>query len=309
MRLDFTVLWIDDQQKHVASFSEGLRLQLLEKGFDLEVIPIESLENIQGVVGSHVHVDSIDLVLVDYDLGSGAGGDQALVNIRRHFPFKEVIFYSASDTEKLRKIAFDSKIDGVYFSTRLSLVSDTAQVIDKLLHKVLDLDHMRGVVMSASSDIDFLVERSLHAVYERLDQPGKERFKQALQEKISKKLRNWAKDLEKACAESGVQCVFEDLRAVYTAHDKLGTLLDELNAGWAADGSTHLARVKEYRENIVPRRNRLAHAMLKRDRGQAPIMVGEGAVPSADDMTDLRRSLIEHRENFKNIAVLVDATF
>lgn len=36
MRLDFKVLWIDDQQKHVASFSEGLRRQLLEKGFELE---------------------------------------------------------------------------------------------------------------------------------------------------------------------------------------------------------------------------------------------------------------------------------
>lgn len=162
--------------------------------------------------------------------------------------------------------------------------------------------------MSASSDIDFLVERSLQAVHGRLDDAGKEKFKQALKEKISKKLDKWRKELESACAKPDVEALM-NLRALYTANDKLGTLLDELAAGWAADGSTHLERVKDYRDNIVPKRNRLAHAMLKREKGQLPTLVGSSDAWSTEEMTELRCRFIEHRENFQTIAVLVDAKF
>ncbi|TKR54331.1 hypothetical protein D7I39_16755 [Allopusillimonas ginsengisoli] len=305
MRLDFTILWIDDQPKHVKSFSEGLGNHLRQLGFELNVISAQSLEMVDAGIGNHVYDDTIDLVLVDYDLGMGAGGEEALVTIRKRFPFKEVVFYSATDAEKLRSIAFGAKVDGVYFSTRLSLVSDTTQVVSKLLNKVLDLDHMRGIVMSASSDIDYLVESSLNAVYDRLGEEEKPSFRSSIIEQLQGKLSKWAGELEEAAGKDSLVRIMK-LRHLFTAHDRLECLARQL-AGWAADHSSYLDKVHVYKDDVVPRRNKLAHAMLRRKDGGPPELIGLKESWSTEHMTELRCGLIEHRENFQTIAVLVDA--
>ncbi len=307
MRLDFTILWIDDQPKHVRSFSEGLSNHLRELGFELNVIPAHSVKMVAAEIGNHVYDDTIDLVLVDYDLGTGAGGEEALIAIRKRFPFKEVVFYSATDAEKLRSIAFGAKVDGVYFSTRLSLVTDTTQIVSKLLSKVLDLDHMRGIVMSASSDIDYLVESSLQAVYDRLSEDEKPGFNSSIVDRLRAKLVKWTEELGNAENKNSLPKIMK-LRHLFTAHDRLECLAQHL-AGWAAEHSSYLDKVHEYKNDLVPRRNKLAHAMLRRKEGAAPELIGLKEPWSTADMTTLRCGLIEHRENFQTIAVLVDAKF
>ena len=303
MRLDFKALWIDDQPKHVKSFREGIQRKLSELGFELEVVEISSLEKLEEIMGEHVHSDGIDLVLVDYDLGSGSGGDQALTKIRRQFPYKDLIFYSADDREKLRKIAYDGGLDGLYFSTRLSLVDDTVSVIQKMLHKVMDIDHMRGVVMSATSDIDLVVEKSLLAVYERKNENEKAAFRALIIDAIRQKLAKWGAELEKSEKKQTLEAIFK-LKHLCTAADRLDFLLEAL-AGWASDGSTHVNKAKVYKNDVVPRRNKLAHVTLRVVNGKRVLDGPEGPVTEAD-MTKLRCDLIEHRLNFTSIAVLVD---
>lgn len=309
MRLDFTILWIDDQPKHVRSFSDGLKLRLRDQGFELHVTTAETIEDVDGIIANHVHDDAIDLVLVDYDLGSGtgAGGEEALRKVREKFPFKEVLFYSATDRDSLRRIAFDAKVDGVHFSTRLSLVDDAMQVIQKLLGKVLDIDHMRGIVMSASSDIDYLVEGSLLAVYGRLSDPEKESFCEAAIGQIDKKLKNWKGELDDAEKQGGIERLLA-LRHLFSSNDRLTFLIKQLSAGWTSEHQNqYVEKVKEYQGDVVPKRNKLAHVMLRRQPGQLPELVNAKGSWAVEDMTELRQVFIEHRENFQTIAVLVDA--
>lgn len=303
MRLDFRILWIDDQQKHVKSFSEGLQIKLQRIGFDLDVIPLETIENIEEKVEEHVHHDSIDLVLVDYDLGTkGDGGDQALMSIRRRLPHKEIVFYSATDTEKLRKIAYDAKVDGIYFSNRLSLVNDTMQIIERLLRRVLDIDHMRGVVMSATSDIDFLVEQSLLTVYAKSDSEKQQKLREEIATKLKNKLSDWTKDLEKAETKNELNS-FVKLRHIFTAADKLNILTTAVS-DWTDQNNDYLEKLRSYGVDVVPKRNKLAHVMLRRKDGRTTLVGSE--TWSLEEMKDLRCLLIDHRENFQHIAVLID---
>jgi DNA-binding NarL/FixJ family response regulator len=307
MRLDFKTLWIDDQPKHVKSFKEGIERKLAELGFQLDVVEVSSPEGVDTAIGEHVHDDGIDLVLVDYDLGvgPGGGGQEALAKVRKQFPYKDLIFYSADDRQKLRQIAYDAGIDGLHFSTRLSLVDDTYSIIEKMLRKVMDIDHMRGVVMSATSDIDFMVEKSLLAVYSRLDDGGKTAFTAKVVAAIRKKLVRWGEELEKAERKGGAEPVF-DLKHLCSAADRLELLLDELSS-WASEGSSHLEKAKVYKVEVVPRRNKLAHVMLRVVDGRRVLDGPEGPVTNKD-MAGLRRDLIAHRLNFTDIAVLVDVT-
>ena len=303
MRLDFKALWIDDQPKHVKSFREGIQRKLSEFGFELEVVEVSAVDKIDEAIGAHVHDDGIDLVLVDYDLGSGSGGEQALTKVRKQFPYKDLIFYSADDREKLRTIAYQGRIDGVHFSTRLSLVDDTVSVIQKMLSKVMDIDHMRGVVMSATSDIDFVVEKSVLAVYGRKNEKEKAAFRAAVVAAVRAKLEKWSAELGKAEKKGSLEAIFK-LKHLCSAADRLQLLLDSL-AGWTPDGSTHISKANVYKEDVVPRRNKLAHVTLRVVEGRRLLDGPEGPVTAAD-MTKLRCDLIEHRQNFTDIAVLVD---
>lgn len=304
MRLDFKILWIDDQPKHVKSFAEGIEFKLDELGFALDVVKLESLTDAENLASEHIHSDGIDLVMVDFDLGTGAGGAEALQAIRKCFPYKEVVFYSAKDTKELRKIAYDANVDGIVFSTRLSLVTDTIQVIENMLRRVMDIDHMRGVVMSATSDIDFLVEHTLLALYEKLDEEKQKEFRSQLCKDLEKKINEWTKDLTKAQEKATLEALLK-LKHILTAMDRikhLGSCLEPM-----AHTTSYHGKITEYSQNVVPRRNKLAHVILKRDSGKSAFSGTEKF--DLEDLTRLRKDLIEHRNNFHTIAVLLDVQF
>lgn len=307
MRLDFTILWIDDQPKHIRSYEEHLQISLLDDlGFKLNVIPIDRLDTVEATVSKHVHDDAIDLVLVDYDLtGKGAGGEEALLQVRKKLPFKDVIFYSGTDVKQLREIAFNAGVDGVYFSSRTGLVSNATKAIQKLLSKVMDLDHMRGVVMSASSDIDFVVERSLLKMHDALDDAKKEALRGEIIAELREKLKKWNDELEKVVAKGDFASLMGK-KHIFTASDRLNSLLKRL-ALWEAEHDEKRSKVGSYVNGVVQRRNKLAHAMLRREDGKLKL-VGMEQNWTAEEMTALRRDLINHRDNFIHIAVLLDVS-
>jgi len=305
MKLELCALWIDDQPKHVKSFAESLQRRLADLGFELHVTEATSLDAVDEVLGGHVHDDGIDLVLIDFDLGlAGAGGDKALTSVRKRFPHKDLIFYSADDREKLRDIAYQSKIDGVYFSTRLSLVDDTFSMVEKTLQKVLDIDHMRGIVMAATSDIDYLVEQSLIAVNERLDHGGQESIAAEAAATVRDKLSRWDEELGKAEKKKKLEAILK-LKHLFSASDRLDFLIQKLD-DWKSENSTPLEKADAYRKDVVPRRNKLAHSRLKMENGRRVLQGPDGPI-SDESMRALRKELIDHRNNFTNISVLVDA--
>lgn len=304
MRLDFHILWIDDQPKHVASFKEGIERKLSKLGFELNVTQVDKLSDVDKVAADHVHNDGIDLVLVDYDLGAGDGGEQALIAIRKRFPHRELIFYSALEIEKLRKIAFENRIDGVHFATRLTLTDDTLSLIDNILRKVMDLDHMRGVVMSATSDIDWLVEKTLEKLHETLSTEDGAALLGQLTKTTEEKLERYAGELKKAAGKGTLHAILK-LKHLVTASDRLEIVIDLMKRASKDSDSTPTDLAVDYRDNVVPNRNKLAHAVVKEVEGKRTLVGAEGSF-SEDDMTNLRCELVKHRNNFTNVAVVYD---
>ena len=227
MRLDFRILWIDDQPRHVKSFREGIQRQLAELGFELQVTAVNELGAIDEAIGEHVHEDGVDLVLIDYDLGAGNGGQQIIANIRAQLPYKDLIFYSANGVEMLRRIAFEARLDNIYFSSRYTLVDDTVAIVRKILHKVMDLDHMRGVVMAATSDIDHIILEGVLADYDRLEEKRQCEFREEVITELKKKLEKWSTELAKAEEKGTVQAIIK-MKHLCTAADRLRLILRTL---------------------------------------------------------------------------------
>lgn len=302
MRLDYCALWIDDQPRHVKGFRERIETHLEERGFSLSVIPAETLEQADALLAQQENMEGIDLVLVDYDLGPGDGGVDVLRMVRDKFPYKDIMFYSAADTGKLRDLAHGANIDGIHFSTRLSLANDAISLIDKTLKKVMDIDHMRGVVMAATSDIDFIVEKSIVAAHNRLNEGDREAHAANVSENLRTKLRKWHEDLDKA-SPKGLSAILK-LKHICTAADRLELLVEQLEK-MAESPSKELDKAKIYKTDVVPRRNKLAHLAFKTENGSR-ILVGTGEKVDASEMTKLRCDLLDHRSNFEYIGVILD---
>lgn len=302
MRLDYNVLWIDDQPRHVQSFRERIEFHLSEQGFALEVIQVASIDQAHERLGTNGGMDGVDLILVDYDLGPGNGGEEVLRLVRDRFPYKDVIFYSAEDIPTLRRLAHEANIDGIHFSTRFNLATDTNALIDKTLAKVLDIDHMRGVVMAATSDIDLTIDKIIRRTHEKLPAEKQKSHVSELADRLRRKLAEWTAELEKA-ESKGFEAILK-LRHICTAAIRLELAMDEMERA-ASGKNEQLDDAKTYRDNVVPRRNKLAHLSVTTVAGQR-VLAGAAETIDTESMTTLRCDLLKHRKNFEHIAVLLD---
>src|SRR5229473_5470778 len=164
MRLDFNVLWVEDSQDLVAEQLEKLERTVRNEGFRLRVKFASSVQEATSSIATDVYGDHVDLVLMDYNLGAGPNGDTGLVEVRKLLPYKDIIFYSAQ-AGNLREILAKIPVQGVYLSNREELPDTADGIFQTLVKKVLDIDHSRGLVMGATSDIDHFVNDCLEAIF------------------------------------------------------------------------------------------------------------------------------------------------
>src|SRR6266487_5253266 len=154
MRLDFNILWVEDQPDAVKAQFDRIGLLLRKEGFRCNAEFATSVANAKGFLADDIFGDHIDLVLMDYDLGDGPNGSEGIEIVRDEFPFKDIVFYSASGVQKLQQSLSEKKFQGIFYSSRQDLPDIVVGVFQALVKKVLDIEHSRGVVMGATSEID-----------------------------------------------------------------------------------------------------------------------------------------------------------
>lgn len=166
MRLEFRILWFENQPDDVKTTIEDIGEYIAEAGF-CPMIQMElSSENIDDLGEYQKNFDEFDLVVVDYDLGNpGKNGDWVAQKIRRQFGFTDIIFYSAKKPNDLRKLVCESEIDGVYCFNRTSLSDKLALHIDQVVHRISRLEAMRGLSMAVVGKCDDAIKATLKAFH------------------------------------------------------------------------------------------------------------------------------------------------
>jgi len=132
--------------------------------------------------------------------------------IREFSQYKDVVFYSAqTPAAELRRLAFDKELEGIYCATREELVDEVLGVFESLVKKVLDLDHTRGIVMGATSDIDHMVHSCLRHIEAKQDDVDKK----ALVDQAIKRAQERVKDIAKKGKELNTAT---DIATILNAH-------------------------------------------------------------------------------------------
>ena len=255
MRLDFNVLWLDDQPDHVSAQITRIKTRMEAEGFYFNPTLCKSIEQVRESLGDDVFNDEVDLILVDWDLGGELQGQNAIAEIRESVQYKDIVFYSARyAAAEIRRLAFEEDLEGIYCATREELVEEVLGVFTSLVKKVLDLDHTRGIVMGATSDIDYMVNQCLAAMHAQCDQVGRE----ALLSKARSCIENKAAEYEKMRTRVNEASTIMDLFGeymIFTAYDRLRTLASALKYENFKVHRGYRRAVVDYQREAVPGRN------------------------------------------------------
>jgi hypothetical protein len=301
VRLSFNVLWVEDQPSLVMSQARAIAVRMEEHGFEFEPVYCRTLAEVRERVADDVFRDDVDLILVDWDLGSGVRGQDVISEIRDSIHYKDVVFYSAMQSASvLRQHASAAGLEGTYSVTRQELVSEVIGVFEALVKKVLDLDHTRGIVMGATCDIDFMVEESLTRIDALLDEPGRERLVKKAVKQVEKKMKDLTSALTRLKGANSIVAVLE-AQTLVTAYDRLRLLNHALKEGRLQKHKDHASSVKKYMDEVVPHRNILGHQILKPDGKPVAIQDNKGREITVEETRTLRRVLLTLRKDFRRL--------
>lgn len=302
MRLDFNVLWVDDQPNAVNAQITRIKTLMEAEGFSFNANLCQSIGEVEALITGEVFQDEVDLILVDWDLGGGIHGQDVIERIREVVLYKDVVFYSAqTPAADLRRLAFEKELEGIYCASREGLVDEVFGVFESLVKKVLDLDHTRGIVMGATSDIDHMIHSCLLLIEAKLDDDGKKALVDQAIERVQKRVRDISEQGKKLGEATDVATILK-AHMIFGASDRLRMLrrLLEGDASYAQSVET----IKSYMADVVPDRNVLGHMVLAPEgRPQAVVNI-EGRQINLDDMRSLRRTILGLREDFR---ALLDA--
>lgn len=303
MRLDFNVLWVDDQPDQLQSQATAIAKGMQDYGFNLNRTMCRTMDEIRDLVaGDGLFTDEVDLILVDWDLGAEQRGQDVIATVREKVLYKDVIFYSSrTEVTHLRRFALEAGVEGVFCATKRDLVEEVMGVFESLVKKVLDLDHTRGIVMGATSDIDHMVISCLTI----LSESGTEEQRIKLLTKAKKLLSNSLKENEKKARELLATGSLSELlksHALFTANHRLRVLNKAIKAA-QYDGHGSLRQgLKTYIEKVVPKRNELGHLVLHPDGKPGSTYIDAVGRPiTLEEMRELRCLLLNIRSDFRKL--------
>lgn len=298
MRLDFNVLWVENQQDLVQSQQEKLERQVRNEGFRLQVKFVSSVDEAVQCLSDDIYSDHVDLILMDYDLGPGKKGDDGLVEVRTRIPYRDVIFYS-SQANDLLQIVLRRGVHGIYCSTREELPDTSIGVFEALVKKVVDIDHSRGIVMGTTSDIDHFVMDALADAFDKSTPEVRGNALARVKDDIEKIRVKFEKSLAVIAAAQHPSDLFEE-HAVYTSVDRLHLLRRILKEN--PELQVDDAALVGYAQNAMPKRNILAHVRVEVDGFTRRLVDRKGVEHTSDHMKKLRLELLQHHENFEALS-------
>ncbi|MDQ9128276.1 response regulator [Serratia fonticola] len=190
MSMTYKILWIEDDEDYVESLDQDIIFRHIgEYGFDVKFEFRTSEEEI------NMDVDGMqyDLLVIDYNItDDGKNGAEVISSVRGNQCLTDVIFYSGNSISQLRQEALDKELDGVFFSTKVSepLLVKICQIFDLNVKHLMDIDNVRGLVMSGVADLDIKLLTIIRDFNEKIEETEQLTFRKKIVSNMMPKYRD-----------------------------------------------------------------------------------------------------------------------
>jgi CheY-like chemotaxis protein len=294
--MTYSILWFDDRREYLDSIDQdALEKTISEWGF----IPKLVLVDDPAEFIAHKPFKDFDLIVVDYNLGDNQPhGEEFIKSIREHNVLTEVVFYSANPAKDLWDAIRAKELEGIYVSGRDTVVSKIERVAQHSLHKVLDLNNMRGLIMAELGDLDLQFDALLALGWSSLEDDGRAYVATRFVSTSTEQLEKRRTELQ-ACAASPSTASISALSDSSKRWDNLCRLQKK---------NTKLKDVTmpPFATDLLFPRNCLAHG-IPRQEGSDLIFnfSGRDYVYSEQSSTQLRQTILAYREHLRKMELLL----
>lgn len=287
MNLTFGICWIEDQASdaEVEAVEEAVR----GNGFEPQIERVEDQPDIESISHRQHHFQDFDLILLDLRLGDGLRGDDLAPEIRQAFRSTPILFYSAQDEDSLRRMMAAKLVEGAYCAHRDRLSIRVGELVSDLSPALNRLSSMRGLAARIVAECDqelrlILVhlagqvvteETIVNSLKERIRSSGEEQFGRISQ------IQELASLLDDHAVTSGA--LFHETRDLLRKNSQSDEILAILRS------------IKNYPNDILNRRNTLAHALEERtENGWRIVRRGSSKPLTVADFQRYRSGFLSH---------------
>jgi hypothetical protein len=159
MRIDYNVLWFENDEGWLKQAVKGIGNLLDDYGFRLkETVQKDGLKIEELIAAIQSKALDVDMIFMDFKLSGDVNGEKLIETIRKKNLYTEILFYSqAENVKQVIEKAFGS-IEGIYYSGRDNFRDKAKEVIWHTIKKIEDVESMRGLIMGATSEIENLMK-------------------------------------------------------------------------------------------------------------------------------------------------------
>lgn len=300
MRLDYNILWFEDNKASYATKKVFVRDIIEDFGFNF----IEPRNEKNGANIDSIPYNMYDLIIADMTLSEGVTAMSLLDAIRKKSIFTEVLFYSSNGENAVREELAKYNIDGAYCSGRNNedFEYKVREVICTLIKKTQDLNNLRGLVMAEVSELDAIMEQIITLFFATPDrmQAFHKHIIENREESIHKTLQP-SQQCDKKCFHiwrtKNISEYVHKLESSQKAH-AINLVLEQID-------SQHILYpdkkfYKTYEDDIILNRNNLAHCKSIRDENGNEILKTDKGdrIYTEQDFKNIRTNIIKYHQMF-----------
>lgn len=289
MRLNFSILWFDDDDAYFDSLDvEPLEDEISSWGFIPKIMLVKTPSEFE----SHSPFETIDLIVVDRDLGEYDEGQKFIADLRNNAIYTEVIFYTAGNASDLWDAIRKEQLEGVFVSNRNPILSKISKVGRQSIRKVLDLENMRGIVMAEVGELDHLLDEIITV--------GIDTLSSNQQQSIFKKFHKGASEQNNNLSER---------LAAFNQNPNVAEMLDLSDSYkrwlcfyrlWKAHEKLKNKKIGDFNTEVLMPRNFLAHGRPERHQDGNYTFIYQGKNFDFNDQVSLalRQTILEYKIRF-----------
>jgi len=309
MTLEYKILWIEDEIKSIRGNKRVIERYLENtKGFSPSIQIIETFDKFESDVG-YDNLKDYDLLLVDLnldedeDLNTEKDGNTIIQNIRNQQIYTEIIFYS-SQYEDLKEKITEHFVEGIFTSERKMIDTKAKQIIDVTLHKIQDVNNLRGLIMAEVAELDRIKEQIMIKGASKISDNHLEKYTLKKVKESGNSNKNKAERFLKNLESTTFESLFEHIGFIDS--DKKAKATGEILDKLGISSPTKIEFTQPYIDNILKKRNLFAHVEEcdgKDEEGNSCKMIGN--IPFTEEKCiEIRKEI----RRYKKLLISIDQT-
>lgn len=286
MKIEYKILWLEDDISWLRVPKNRIEKEIESYGF----LPL--INTINDCDLTKMEYNDYDLILVDYNLNCGSEnrGNNILTLLRNRKILADAIFYSNTDIATLYEKVKQDKISNVSIFDRAVFndenIDQIYEIITYYLKKDLDLNSMRGIMMSEVAKFDNKIWEILNKITDAESLIPYVRCRTKIQKTDFENMSNKVLQEKLLSKEDSTAFLTSSMRSKL-----LKNLIKKMSENNNVYNSSYDS-LKVFYDEILKERNALAHRenLMEDDEEKFKL---------------IRKNIIKHKKSFEELTKLL----